>query len=78
MGWPLYVTKRGNALVPNSRAAQVALDKLKVGVHYKISPKQPRNTKQHRLFWAFATLVADALNDALRAALVSTRQEGAA
>ena len=63
MSYPFFVRRIENALVPTSKAGQIAIEKLKFGALYKISPKQPRNPKQHRLFWAFATYVAEALND---------------
>jgi hypothetical protein len=59
----LFVISDGKRLVPHSKAAAIALEKLNRGVPLKIDPKQPRNVKAHRLFWAFATYVADALND---------------
>lgn len=63
MAYPFFVRRIENVLVPTSKAGQLAIDKLKFGALYKIEPKQPRNSKQHRLFWAFLTYVADALND---------------
>jgi len=59
----LFVKSDGRALYPHSRAAALELEKLARGVPLKIEPKQPRNGKQHRLFWAFASYVADAMND---------------
>lgn len=58
-----FVKNTGSALLPASKAAQMELEKLAKGVPLKVEPKQPRNGKQHRLFWAFASYVADALND---------------
>lgn len=63
MSYPFFVRRIENALVPTSKAGQLAIEKLKFGALYKIEPKQPRNSKQHRLFWAFVTYVAEALND---------------
>ena len=63
MAYPFFVRRIENVLVPTSKAGQLAIDKLKFGALYKIEPKQPRNSKQHRLFWAFVTYVAEALND---------------
>lgn len=63
MSYPFFVRRIENVLVPTSKAGQLAIDKLKFGALYKIEPKQPRNSKQHRLFWAFVTYVAEALND---------------
>lgn len=63
MAYPFFVRRIENVLVPTSKAGQLAIEKLKFGALYKIEPKQPRNSKQHRLFWAFATYVAEALND---------------
>ena len=58
-----FVKSNGNALFPTSKAAQDALMALPKGVPMRIDPKQPRNGKQHRLFWAFAQYVANAMND---------------
>lgn len=63
MAWPFFVRREGYALVPTSKAGRIAIEKMKYGGLYKIEPKQPRNGDQHRLFWAFLTYVADALND---------------
>lgn len=63
MAYAFFVHRFDHMLVPSSKAGQLAIEKLKFGVLYKIEPKQPRNSKQHRLFWAFVTYVADALND---------------
>lgn len=63
MSYPFFVRRIENVLVPTSKAGQLAIEKLKFGALYKIEPKQPRNRKQHRLFWAFVTYVAEALND---------------
>lgn len=63
MSYPFFVRRIENVLVPTSKAGQLAIEKLKFGALYKIEPKQPRNSKQHRLFWAFVTYVAEALND---------------
>ena len=59
----LFAKSTGAALVPTSRAAALEMEKLPRGVPLRIEAKQPRNGKQHRLFWAFCALVADALND---------------
>lgn len=53
----------GAALVPQSKAALIALSDLPRGVALKVEVTRPRNIKQHRMFWAFATYVAEALND---------------
>lgn len=63
MSYPLFVRRIENVLVPTSKAGQLAIEKLKFGALYKIEPTRPRNGKQHRLFWAFVTYVAEALND---------------
>lgn len=63
MSYPFFVRRIENVLVPTSKAGELAIEKLKFGALYKVEPKQPRNPKQHRLFWAFATYVAEALND---------------
>ena len=57
-----FAKSTGDKLIPNSRAAAMALEALPRGVALKIEATQPRNGKQHRLFWAFCALVADALN----------------
>lgn len=58
-----FVRSNGVALIPNSRAAAIAIEQLPKNVHLKVDPKQPRNEKFHRLAWAFFQLVADALRD---------------
>lgn len=63
MGAVLFVQSDGRALWPLSKASALALDDLPKGVPLRVEPSQPRNVKQHRLFWAFATYVAAALND---------------
>jgi len=63
MAYQFFVRRIENVLIPTSKAGQLAVEKLKFGTLYKIEPKQPRNSKQHRLFWAFLSYVADALND---------------
>jgi hypothetical protein len=63
MAFPFFVRREGSVLVPASKAGQLALEKLRHGVLCKIEPSQPRNGKQHRLFWAFVTYLAEALND---------------
>lgn len=63
MASPFFVRREGYTLIPTSKAGQIALERLKPGAIYRIEPIQPRNGKQHRLFWAFVTYVADALND---------------
>lgn len=57
-----FVTWNGLHLRPCRATDLMALEALPRNVPLKVEPKQPRNTKQHRLFYAFATLVADALN----------------
>lgn len=59
----LFVRSNGKALLPTSHAAQIALEALPRGVPLRVDPKQPRNSKFHRMAWAFATYVAKALND---------------
>ena len=72
MSYPFFVRRIENVLVPTSKAGQLAIEKLKFGALYKIEPKQPRNSKQHRLFWAFVTYVAEALNDGPAGAIWTT------
>lgn len=63
MAFPFFVRREGSVLIPACKAGQLAVERLRRGALYKIEPTQPRNGKQHRLFWAFVTYVADALND---------------
>lgn len=63
MAYPFFVRRIENVLIPTSKAGQLAIEKLKFGALYKITPTRPRNGKQHRLFFAFLTYVAKALND---------------
>lgn len=58
-----FVKSDGTALYPTCRAAAIEMERLAKGVPLKVGPKQPRNGKQHRLFFAFASLVADCIND---------------
>ena len=58
----IAVTNTGRALLPANKAAALELEKLPRGVRLKVEPRQPRNGAQHRLFWAFASYVAEALN----------------
>lgn len=53
----------GAALIPQSKAALIVMEGLPRGAALKVEVTQPRNSKRHRLFWAFATYVAKALND---------------
>lgn len=63
-----FAVSDGEALRPHSAAALLEVEKLPKGVPLKVEPKQPRNSKAHRLVWAFASYVADALNDGPTAA----------
>lgn len=64
MSFTFFVRKTENSvLVPTNRAAQIGMDGLKLNTWYQIKPTQPRNKDMHRMFWAFVTYVADALND---------------
>lgn len=58
-----FVTCNGKALIPNSKAAQIELDRLPRGIPLSVDPKQRRNGKFHRLAFAFFTYVADALSN---------------
>jgi hypothetical protein len=58
-----FARSNGIALHANSRAAQIELEKLPRGVPLRVEATQPRNGKQHRLFWAFCALVAECVND---------------
>lgn len=58
-----FVTNNGKALLPNSKAAQIELERLPKGVPLAVDPKQRRNSRFHRLAFAFFAYVADALND---------------
>lgn len=57
-----FVQSDGRALLPCKPHDARMIEALPKGVALKVSPKQPRNLRQHRLFWAFATLVSEALN----------------
>lgn len=59
----IFCKSDGAALIPQSRAALVELFNLPREVSLKVVVTRPRNIKQHRMFWAFATYVAEALND---------------
>ena len=56
------MTRRGDALVPASRAALDELQRLRDGANLLADVRQPRNVKHHRMFWALCTYVANALN----------------
>lgn len=58
-----FATSNGMGLFPGSRSAQVELEKLARGTPLKVDVSQPRNGKQHRLFWEFCALVAECIND---------------
>lgn len=58
-----FVVSDGKCLIPHSKAAALEVEDLAKGVPLKVEPTQPRNPRQHRLFWGFASLVAKALND---------------
>ncbi|RMF03094.1 MAG: hypothetical protein D6773_07830 [Alphaproteobacteria bacterium] len=51
------------AIRPLRGSDAATIEALPRGVPLKIEARRPRNIKRHRLFWAFATLVAEALND---------------
>lgn len=59
----MFLRSDGRYLVPTSKAAALALEKLPRGIPLRVEATEPRNLKQHRLFWAFATYVAHSLND---------------
>ena len=67
----LFCKRAGMALVPQSKAALIVMEALPQGVALKIEAIQPRNGKQHRLFWAFATYVSEALNDSPAPSMVA-------
>lgn len=57
----LSLEKRGNALLPRTKAAQIELARMKDGpVQGNI--RSPRNVKFHRLYWQMCTYIAEALN----------------
>lgn len=58
-----FAKSNGGCLFTTSRAAQIELEKLPRGTLLKVDVSQPRNGKQHRLFWAFCALVAECIND---------------
>lgn len=62
MSGSFFVRRDNNSLVPTSRAGQLSIEALKFGQRYQISPKQPRNERAHRLFWALMGYAADALS----------------
>ncbi len=66
----LYMAKEsGNALRPNSRAAQIEFDKLPYGVALRVKAVRARNGGFHRLSWCFFTYIAKALNEGPTATL---------
>lgn len=65
----------GAALIPQSRAALVELFNLPREVSLKVVVTRPRNIKQHRLFFAFVTYVAEALNDGPAPSILPWTQE---
>jgi len=58
-----FIKSNGRGLFPSNIAAQIQMEKLPKGATLRAVVTAPRNLRQLRLFWAFATLVADALND---------------
>ena len=58
-----FAKSNGGVLFAPTHAAQIELEKLPRGVPLKVEVSQPRNGKQHRLFWAFCALVAECIND---------------
>lgn len=58
----LFVQSDGRVLRPCKPSDALAIEALPKNTPLRIAPNQPRNLKQHRLFWAFATLVSAALN----------------
>ena len=59
----IFCKSDGAALIPQSKAALIALFNLPRETSLKVVVTKPRNIKAHRLFFAFATYVAEALND---------------
>ena len=59
----MFARSDGHALIPSNRSAMVELEKLPRGIPLRVEATQPRNGKQHRLFWAFCALVAECIND---------------
>jgi hypothetical protein len=58
----LALTRKGQVFVPATRAAQIEADKIKPGVPLMGDVAARRNPQFHRLYWAFCTYVAEALN----------------
>lgn len=59
----IFCKSDGAALIPQSKAALIALFNLPRDVSLKVVVTRPRNTKFHRLAWALFTYVAEALNN---------------
>ena len=51
--------KRAGALIPYDDAAKAVLDKFGQGTVIWMDPKQPRNERHHRKYWALISLVWD-------------------
>ena len=58
----LSMIRKGNALVPSTKAAERTLDGIKPGAVLGVDAAERRNGKFHRLYWAMCQLIADALN----------------
>lgn len=57
-----YARRKGDVLVPQSAAARLEFDRLPFDAPLRCEVTQPRNGKFHRLAWALAALLADAIN----------------
>ncbi len=57
------VKREGMMLIPADRAAEIVFDKLPAGRSVMAELWRPRSIEQHRLAFAFFTLLAEALNN---------------
>lgn len=58
----MWMRRRGETLVPNSKAAALEVAKLPADVPLRVEAVRTRSGSHHRLVWALFSLVADALN----------------
>jgi hypothetical protein len=55
----ILLAKTLRGLAPADRTAEDALSKIKLGTTFLCEIKRARNPRQHALYWALCTLVAD-------------------
>lgn len=60
---PLFFRRTLRGLEPSDRGAEDAVSKISIGDVVRADIKRPRNTRQHRLYWALLGAVADNLPD---------------